>query len=305
MPPVIRPLQDSELEPLRTLVTHPSVAAEYDLFSAEGHLEHVLGDPYTDRGLCLVAWEDGRATGFTQAYDIPQSDGSRHVFFRLGVHGDARRRGIGTALLDHLLGILRGRPEGRRPRDVAFNHWLPNEAAEAFGARHGFGPVRYFWRMRRATDPSLGHGAVDGIAFRPFDGSERAFSDWTDAYNDSFARHYRFIPSTIDVARAIAAAPDFKPIYLMLAYRGERCVGFCRNAAIGDMGVIDVLGVREEARGIGLGRALLRWGVGSLSKQGFARIGLYVDGENESALSLYRSEGFEVARTRRYWERML
>jgi ribosomal protein S18 acetylase RimI-like enzyme len=32
---------------------------------------------------------------------------------------------------------------------------------------------------------------------------------------------------------------------------------------------------------------------------------LVVDGENEGALRLYRSEGFEVTRTRRLWGRAL
>ena len=107
------------------------------------------------------------------------------------------------------------------------------------------------------------------------------------------------------MGRSIVTAPDFRPEYLMLAYRGEHCVGFCRNEAVGDTGLIGVLGVARAARGIGLGRALLRWGVGALSAQGFRRVALYVDGENENALSLYRSEGFTVERTRRFWERLV
>jgi mycothiol synthase len=305
MPLEIRPLRDTEIEALRALLTHPSLAVEFDVFSSPGQLEHVLADPHTDRRLCTVAWQDGTALGFTQGYAIPQADGSRHVFLRLGVHADARRRGAGTALLANVFATARAWAPGERPRHIAFNHWVPNDGDEAFWMRHGFAPVRYFWRMQRATDASLTPEWPAGIEARLFGGNNREFADWNDAYNDSFAAHYRFIPGTVEIARAIAASPDFKHEYLMLAYRNGRCVGFCRNEAIGDTGVIGVLGVAREARGSGLGRALLRWGVASLSRQGFARIALYVDGENDTALGLYRSEGFEVARTRRYWEKAL
>ncbi|TMQ68516.1 MAG: GNAT family N-acetyltransferase [Candidatus Eisenbacteria bacterium] len=58
---------------------------------------------------------------------------------------------------------------------------------------------------------------------------------------------------------------------------------------------------RRPARGIGLGRALLRWAVGWLERKEAPRAWLMVDGDNESALRLYRSEGFEVTRTRHVW----
>jgi len=47
-----------------------------------------------------------------------------------------------------------------------------------------------------------------------------------------------------------------------------------------------VLGVIPEARGIGLGRALLRWGVNWLEHQNAPRVHAVRDGENETALRL-------------------
>jgi ribosomal protein S18 acetylase RimI-like enzyme len=80
-------------------------------------------------------------------------------------------------------------------------------------------------------------------------------------------------------------------------------VGYCRNARFGEAGEVALIGVVPEARGIGLGRALLRWGVQWLASQGVEPLYLMVDGENEGALRLYRSEGFGVARTRIHWSR--
>ncbi|MEV5317512.1 GNAT family N-acetyltransferase [Streptomyces sp. NPDC052687] len=54
------------------------------------------------------------------------------------------------------------------------------------------------------------------------------------------------------------------------------------------------LAVAEEARGKGVGRALLRAAVEDARARGFRRITLRVLGHNAPARALYASEGFEV-----------
>ncbi len=58
-----------------------------------------------------------------------------------------------------------------------------------------------------------------------------------------------------------------------------------------------------EWRGRGLGRALLHWGVTWLQARTQDPVTLMVEGENESALTLYRDTGFAVTRTRGLWVR--
>ena len=122
-----------------------------------------------------------------------------------------------------------------------------------------------------------------------------------DAFNDSFAEHDHYSPSTVEDVINIAEGDLFRPDGMMLAYRGEECVGFCRCTIYPQRGEISVVGTIKAARGIGLGRALLRWGVRWMEGQGAKRITLFVDGENENALRLYRQEGFVVERMRRRW----
>jgi mycothiol synthase len=186
-------------------------------------------------------------------------------------------------------------------QEIVFSAWQPNEAAAAFAARHGFDRVRAFWKMERPTAGCPEPAWPRGVSVRVFDGSEQAVADWNAAYNASFARHYHYVPSTIEHARELASASDFLRDGLALAYRGGRCVGLCRNEWVGREGEIGVLGVVPDAQGIGLGRALLRWGVRYFAALGEAGVTLRVDGENESALALYRSEGFAVTRTRDLW----
>jgi ribosomal protein S18 acetylase RimI-like enzyme len=64
-----------------------------------------------------------------------------------------------------------------------------------------------------------------------------------------------------------------------------------------------MLGVVPGERTIGLGRAMLRWALAYFAGKDVDEVGLLVSGENPSALALYRSEGFEVVRTREIWDR--
>ncbi len=136
---------------------------------------------------------------------------------------------------------------------------------------------------------------------RVFDGCEGALADYHRAYNESFAEHYHFVPTTLADARAQTALVHFEPEAVLLAYRGGRCVGFVRSLLLPGRGEVAAVGVVREERGIGLGRALLRASARWLEERGAPRVTLLVDGENENALGLYRQEGFVVARRREIW----
>ncbi|SNR35720.1 ribosomal protein S18-alanine N-acetyltransferase [Halorubrum vacuolatum] len=69
-----------------------------------------------------------------------------------------------------------------------------------------------------------------------------------------------------------------------------------------DIGHIKDLAVRPETRGAGVGRALLRAALARLRIEGAVVVKLEVREDNETARSLYASEGFEpVRRLPRYY----
>ncbi|MFC5278113.1 ribosomal protein S18-alanine N-acetyltransferase [Halorubrum rubrum] len=69
-----------------------------------------------------------------------------------------------------------------------------------------------------------------------------------------------------------------------------------------DIGHVKDLAVRPDARGRGVGRALLRAGLARLRAAGAAVAKLEVREGNDPARSLYAAEGFEpVRRARRYY----
>ena len=180
---------------------------------------------------------------------------------------------------------------------------LRTSARLALGA-HASGWVELDVRVDEAGDVTAARwaaGRADTALVRPYDGGEAMLDDWVRVYNDSFAQHYRFMPTDHERGRRLAADPTFRADGLLLAYRDGHCAGFCRNELHASRGEVGTLGVAQAARGIGLGRALLRWGVRWLETHQPHAVTLLVDGENENALGLYQSEGFEIARTREIW----
>ncbi len=289
---------EAHLDSIAALVTHPSLMAEFELW--QGRVASAFEDPFHPRELTWIAREDGAPVGFALAYVLPSTH-DRFGMIRIGVLEAHRRRGIGTRLLG--LAIPAVRSHAPDCHELSINAWVPNDAAAGFAERHGFAHARYFWLMERPRGAVPVVSMPAGIEIKLYDGSEQALADWNDVYNASFARHYHFVRSSIEDARQLASRPEFRRDGLVLAYREGRCVGFCRNELMDHRGEIGVLGTAPEARRIGLGRALLRWGVAWLEAQKTPQVTLLVDGENEDALALYRSEGFGVVKTREVWSR--
>jgi len=280
---------------VRDMLDEPSLRWEFDILLPPGEFDSKWNDPERVAEATLLARIDGELAGFAMSFAFPQV-GAREVgLIRIGVREAFRRRGAGAALLERAARALLARP---RLDGLDLVTWEPEGAGAHFARAMGFGQVRTYWRMRRSAAPAPVAAWPDGITVRAFDGSDAMFAAWLDAYNASFAEHFRFVPSTPESARHIVEDPGFEPEGVRVAFRGEAPVGFISNRRLGDVGLIAALGTAPTARGIGLGRALLRWGVGWHAGRGLAHCALIVDGDNEKALRLYRTEGFEVIRTR-------
>ena len=68
-------------------------------------------------------------------------------------------------------------------------------------------------------------------------------------------------------------------------------------AASATLGAIQNVGITPDARGLGLGRALVLKSLHGFRAAGLRRVYLEVTGDNAPAVELYRSVGFEHART--------
>ena len=299
----IRPWTAADLEPLRAALHEPELAPHFDQFLGPDGLEHKMHDHRFDQAGMRIAECDGELAGFGMPMLLPQGE-ALWSMLRVGVRERFRRRGLGTQLAQALLAYVTNRPGEARRLEVAGSAWMPNAAAERMAEQFGFVHERWFWLMERPRGGAPEPAWPAGVTTRRFDGSAAMLEDWKHSYNDSFAAHYRFVAATTENTANIVADPAFRPDGLLLAYRDGQVAGFCRNELHATRGEVAVLGTTHAARGLGLGRALLRWGVHWLEAATPNPVTLLVDGDNENALRLYRSEGFEVARTRRIWGRL-
>jgi mycothiol synthase len=299
---VIAPCHDEDLPILRTLARHPSLADEFAPLQTDAGFDDLMGEPMLPRELRWIASIDGTPVGFCFCFVAPSIQGS-FAMIRFGVIEPHRRQGVARALLAGTCSAIAAIRERHDLRELSISAWDPNPAAAAFATRHGFRHARHYWRMERPLGPVATPVWPDGVTVRTFDGSDRDLTEFNAAYNRAFAEHYHYVRSSDEDTRTVIAQAHFRPGGLALAHRDGECLGFCRNSRFGEAGEVSLIGTVPEARGIGLGRALLRWGVAWLQNDRAQPIYLMVDGENDSATRLYRSEGFAVARTRVHWSR--
>lgn len=207
---------------------------------------------------------------------------------------------VGAPVADRLLGVtLRQAHElavaaGHGPAPVRYwvTHATPADDRRAVA--QGLVPDRDLLQMRRPLP--LEDDGRDGVPTRPF----RPGTDepaWLRTNNRAFADHPE--QGSWDLATLLEREqePWFDPEGLRVYELDGRLAASCWTKVHADtdppMGEIYVISVDPDFHGKGLGRALTRAGLDHLASVGLTVGMLYVDGGNTTAVSLYRSMGFE------------
>ena len=166
----------------------------------------------------------------------------------------------------------------------------------------GMVPRRSSFELERPGDVADLEPAVwpDGVASVPFregvddeEVHEMIYSVWLDVEGHTLR--------PLDEWRArLLGGPWFEQDLVVLARR-DHGSGPVAGVALGrrfgtEVGWVSQLAVGRPDRGAGLGRAILVEACHRLGHTGVSVIGLGVEAENERALGLYRSVGFQVAR---------
>lgn len=188
--------------------------------------------------------------------------------------------------------------------------WAYHDVAVDAAERAGLELTRRLLLMHRPlnradglADPRL----PDGITLAPL--REGADDDaLIEVNNAAFAGHPEQSGWTRAELAVRRAAPWYDPADVLLAWRGDELVGFHWTKrhlepkpevpARGQLGEVYILAVRPQAQGLGLGRALLRAGLGHLRRRECTDAALYVDAE-DVAVRLYENEGFATVRVHR------
>ncbi len=224
-------------------------------------------------------------------------------YAELAVHPDQRGRGVGTALVETLEGLVpTGSGDGgARPPRIWAHGDLP--AAAGLAGRRGYRRDRVLWQMRRPLGPADPLPEVhlpDGVTLRSFvpGQDDEEFLRVNNAAFDWHPEQGGWSRREIDER---AAEEWFDPAGFLLALDGEgRLLGYhwtkVHAATAGEpaLGEVYVLGVDPAAHGRGLGRVLTLAGLHHLRDRGLDAVLLYVEADNAPAVRVYERLGFTV-----------
>ena len=178
-------------------------------------------------------------------------------------------------------------------------HWWvfePTRMHHDIAGRCGLSPGRSLLQLRRSLplDDGLDRLAdeVESCRFAPGTDDD----EWLEVNNAAFASH----PEQGGWDRSVLAArldeEWFDPEGFLLHHVDGRLAGFCWTKMHRDtepvLGEIYVVAVHPDFAGRGLGRRLVAAGLRHLARAGAETGMLFVDADNDAAMTMYRSLGF-------------
>ncbi|WP_432248957.1 mycothiol synthase [Streptomyces sanyensis] len=250
--------------------------------SEQGRLQLTGGEREGVRHFLLTV--DAQLIGYAQLED---TDPVEAPAAELVVHPSHRGRGHGRALGNALLDA-----SGKRLRMWAHGG---KPAARHLAQVLGLTLFRELRQLRRPLSPDTvpPRDYPQGVTLRTFVPG-RDDEEWLAVNAAAFAHHPEQGSLTRRDLDDRMAQPWFDPAGFFLAEREGRIIGFhwTKVHAEEHLGEVYVLGIRPDAQGGGLGKALTATGLRHLAAQGLPTAMLYVDADNTAALRVYEQLGF-------------
>lgn len=243
----------------------------------------------------LVAWEPGHGhpVGYAQ---LTRGDSSWALEYVVDPHHrDHDGRSIGSDLLRAAIEVVRAEGGGH------VHLWVPKPDAvkDEIAASAGLTRGRDLLQLRRPL-PMTAEGGRFAVRSFVVDQDEEA---WLKVNNRAFAMHPEQGNWDEATLRQREAEPWFDPRGFLLHERDGRLAGSCWTKVHKEhdppLGEIYVIAVDPDFQGLGIGRSLVIAGLAHLAAEGLETGMLYVDADNEPAMTLYSGLGFEVDHTDR------
>jgi len=283
---------------------NPSLPTLADL---EREWDDEFSNPATDTQ--LVRAEDGRAVAYARMFANPRPTEEARCFFDDEVHPNYE-----AELHDDVLDWMETRGRAKLAEIAAATGFTgrrllrvggPDHQTERFERyeRHGFAPIRYFFRMRRdLSEPIPDRPLPAGLRLTTY----AEAPEWDErlrlAFNEAFSDHWSYEPiSARDWQQFIIGRTTFRPDLTYIVLDGDEVAAFSLNRVDPEetsrqgysAGWIGSLGTRRAWRKRGLASTLLVTSMQAFLAEGLQFASLGVDAHNPTgALGLYEGLGF-------------
>ena len=299
-----RPAAEDDIDRMARLVQAVDRHDEGVVEPVRTHLEDEWANPLFDAAddTVLVFAPDGAFAAFAICWGIEPLASVEAWINVLPTH---RGKGLGTWLVrwaEH-------RTRRYLPEAGTWTLLRPSvssDAGRSFLGSLGYRHVRTFWHMSRPLEGTERAGSPpEGVMIRPYrSGDGPALHRVLEA---AFEGHFGSEPMAYDPwEQATLRAPSTDLSLIFLAERDGEQVGALNAGFAEEESWVIELGVVEEHRGLGIGRALLRRAFAELAARGRTTVKLNVDGENRSgATRLYEQEGMTRGRSWDVYEKRI
>lgn len=275
-------LTPEQTEAVLALLAAAAASDGVQAVSEQGRLQLRGGHRAGVRHLLLT--RAGELTGYAQLED---TDPVEAPAAELVVHPERRGRGHGRALGAALMAA-----SGKRLRVWAHGG---KSAARHLAQVLGLTLFRELRQLRRPLEPlDIPEAPLPpGVTVRTFVPGQDD-SAWLAVNSAAFAHHPEQGALTQRDLDDRKAEPWFDPKGFFLAERDGELVGFhwTKVHAEERIGEVYVVGIRPDAQGGGLGKALTAIGLRHLAAAGLPTAMLYVDADNTAAVMVYERLGF-------------
>jgi mycothiol synthase len=158
----------------------------------------------------------------------------------------------------------------------------------------GFHLARVYWDMVCQQEEVPEAEPPAGFTIRSFQpGDAQAL---TEVQNAAFTGSWGFSPNTVEQIQHRSSMSNTSHEGILFLVDGNRIAGYCWTCISPSngktRGIIGMIGVSPDYRGLGVSRPILSASMEYLKSAGVDDIGLHVDGNNIPAIRLYTSMGF-------------
>ncbi len=304
-----RPLRTEDAKAWSDLSTAMAAADGHQwIVSPEAAVQRLTASGFDPELDSWAVWDGDHLVAYATCVvgEEPRFDGKAHAYLSGGVHPNWRLRGIGTELIARVEERARAALREKHPdvtRVLFIESGNDQDPAITLLKDNGFVASRRFHDMERER-PSQGElpdrsQPAPGIVVRP--PTEADEEQTRLAHNDAFRTHWGSAPSTRE-----EWAEEFRDEKTNLELSRIAVDGTGRVLAYSlvsnrtpERPYVELVGSRDEARGMGLGKATLSESLRAMSgNPTVARTALDVDADNPfGAARIYQDLGFLITNT--------